>query len=326
MTLINVASKAGVSHMTVSRVINGDPHVAEATAAHVKNVISSLGYKPPPTSKRFRRPSRKQYGIHTGNVALLFPDPNSLAMRTPISAALAHGIEGHLFEHRLNLMVTHFRSDTEMPPCLDRRQVDGVIVRRGDLTAEALQALTGFPVVWVLMSDVPQSFGDEVYPDNAAIGRAAADRLIELGCRSLAVLQETPGHLQLRLPPAYAARRSAFITRATSAGLHVETVAPEADFEHVAWDGLFVVSAVDGQSNRAFTALTKAGRELGRDVEVVVVDEANYLRDLNSRVSIVDPCMEAVGRTAAETLIWRLANPKAPRRTILIEPALIKRT
>ncbi|WP_343525392.1 LacI family DNA-binding transcriptional regulator [Sphingomonas sp.] len=46
VTIIDVAKTAGVSPMTVSRVINGDPGVRDEVRAHVRQVIGELNYTP----------------------------------------------------------------------------------------------------------------------------------------------------------------------------------------------------------------------------------------------------------------------------------------
>ena len=46
VTIRDVAAAAGVSHQTVSRVINERPDVAEETRRRVWQVIEELGYQP----------------------------------------------------------------------------------------------------------------------------------------------------------------------------------------------------------------------------------------------------------------------------------------
>jgi DNA-binding LacI/PurR family transcriptional regulator len=46
VSIFDVAKRAGVSHQTVSRVINDAPMVAAATRAKVKDAIAELGYRP----------------------------------------------------------------------------------------------------------------------------------------------------------------------------------------------------------------------------------------------------------------------------------------
>jgi DNA-binding LacI/PurR family transcriptional regulator len=45
-TMHDVAKLAGVSHQTVSRVLNDNPNVSERTRSLVKTAISQLGYRP----------------------------------------------------------------------------------------------------------------------------------------------------------------------------------------------------------------------------------------------------------------------------------------
>ena len=46
VTIRDVANYAGVSHQTVSRVINGSEAVRPATRARVEQAIAELGYRP----------------------------------------------------------------------------------------------------------------------------------------------------------------------------------------------------------------------------------------------------------------------------------------
>ena len=44
--MADVARLAGVSHQTVSRVINGQPNIRPATRERVEDAIQQLGYRP----------------------------------------------------------------------------------------------------------------------------------------------------------------------------------------------------------------------------------------------------------------------------------------
>ena len=45
-TVFDVADLAGVSIKTVSRVVNGEPHVRQTTKARVEEAIAALDYRP----------------------------------------------------------------------------------------------------------------------------------------------------------------------------------------------------------------------------------------------------------------------------------------
>jgi DNA-binding LacI/PurR family transcriptional regulator len=53
-TLRDVASEAGVSYQTVSRVLNAPDSVAEGTAVRVRRAIASLGYVPNEAARALR--------------------------------------------------------------------------------------------------------------------------------------------------------------------------------------------------------------------------------------------------------------------------------
>ncbi|MEM6429970.1 MAG: LacI family DNA-binding transcriptional regulator, partial [Deinococcota bacterium] len=63
VTLNDVAQASGVSHQTVSRVINNSPNVAKATRARVREVITALGYRPNSAARQLVTGARNTVGI-----------------------------------------------------------------------------------------------------------------------------------------------------------------------------------------------------------------------------------------------------------------------
>ena len=71
-SMFEVAKLAGVSHQTVSRVINHSPDVSDATREKVQKAIDQLGYRPSNSARalashRHHRPDRRR-------PAFLWPD------------------------------------------------------------------------------------------------------------------------------------------------------------------------------------------------------------------------------------------------------------
>ena len=71
VTIKDVSNHASVSIKTVSRVINNEKNVAEATKTKVLASIKKLGFKPNKSAQSLR--SKRSYMI-----ALLYDNPNKL--------------------------------------------------------------------------------------------------------------------------------------------------------------------------------------------------------------------------------------------------------
>lgn len=61
--IFDVASEAGVSHQTVSRVVNGDPNVRPATRAKVDEAVAKLGYRPSAAARALASRKTRALGL-----------------------------------------------------------------------------------------------------------------------------------------------------------------------------------------------------------------------------------------------------------------------
>src|SRR5918998_3763344 len=116
VTLRDVAREAGVSIKTVSRVVNKEPEVNEATAARVAGVVERLGYRPNELARGLK-------GSRSRTIGLVIDDVSN-----PFMAACAQAIEGVAQEHghALILCASHadLRVEDDYIGLLTRRQVD----------------------------------------------------------------------------------------------------------------------------------------------------------------------------------------------------------
>ena len=74
-TLRDVAREAGVSIKTVSRVVNEEPLVNEATAARVADAVKRLGYRPNELARSLK-------GQRSGTIGLVIDDVSNPFMAT----------------------------------------------------------------------------------------------------------------------------------------------------------------------------------------------------------------------------------------------------
>lgn len=85
--IFDVARLAGVSHQTVSRVINGMPNVRPATQERVEKAIAQLRYSPSPAARALVTRRTRTLGLITPAVSA--HGPTSIAMHFSMAARLA---------------------------------------------------------------------------------------------------------------------------------------------------------------------------------------------------------------------------------------------
>lgn len=324
VTVQDVAARAGVSASTVSRVLNRNHDISADTMALVESVVAELGYQRG-AEKRGRRTTRSGQSPLTASLALLIPDTNIEAMLTPLTGQLMHGIEAVARERGLNLLLTRLDERGGLPPCLTPVQVKGLIVRSGDSTSLE-RTLPDVPTVWVFKPAEMPSRGDVVQPDNEAIGRLAARYLLERGHQGLAVLNALPQH------PEALVRAESFLRVARDGGADATTYSClQADLmgevDRVAAKratGLFLPLG-DEAVGVAYRVLSHKNLLCGEAIDLISCNnDTARLWALDPRLPNIDICAEDIGRTAAETLLWRIQNPQEHRRCVLITPRLVE--
>ena len=73
-SMFEVAKLAGVSHQTVSRVINHSPDVSDATREKVQKAIDQLGYRPSNSARGARLAPVPHHRPDRRRPAFLWPD------------------------------------------------------------------------------------------------------------------------------------------------------------------------------------------------------------------------------------------------------------
>lgn len=330
VSVIQVSKVAGVSKSTVSRVLNDDPRVSPETVRVVQSAIRSLGYSRP---EKMGRPRRDRNGATRGSVALLFPDTQPQAMKTALSGRLTHGIEDVFRRRGLALIVSALPAPNVLPPVIDKRLVDGVIVR-GTYLAEEFDAVKAWlskcPVVYIFepKSRVPSNW-DVVSEDNDAIAGVAFDYLKSQGARRLAVVNSLAEH------PSLAHRVSAFVSLAREEFGQAQLAEADVAVDVLVGrlfdgkrgserpDGLFVPGS-DTQVAAVYRALTARKIVPGKDVLLISCqDDPTRFNLVDPDAAYIDINAEAIGKAAAETLLWRLLNPKEPQRRLNVAPLLV---
>ncbi|MGY1711946.1 LacI family DNA-binding transcriptional regulator [Geodermatophilus sp. SYSU D00758] len=178
LAMSDVAARAGVSHQTVSRVINGHPNVAPHTRERVERAIRELGYRPNTAARALVTGSTRTFGFVTVNINQYGPAQTMVGLE---QAARAAG-------YSLSVTVLDEATADAMRDAVDRlvgQSVDAVVaLGTYDDAAEALHEISA-PVPLVSV----QSGGSTVEPavgvDQVAGARLATRHLLDLGHRTV---------------------------------------------------------------------------------------------------------------------------------------------
>jgi len=182
VTIRDVAAAAGVSHQTVSRVLNNRPDVAEETRQRVLQVIEELEYQPSAIARSLSQ--QRSYALGVVTAGLDYAGPS----RT------LNGVAGQAEHMGYVLLLKELsRFDTEdLQPVfksLLAQQIDGIIwavPEVGNNRAWLEDHLPGLPVPVIFITMGARPGLPVVTVDNYAGGRMATEHLLEQGYRHIA--------------------------------------------------------------------------------------------------------------------------------------------
>jgi len=180
-TLLDVARRAGVSPMTVSRVVNGSGEVSPRLRTRVEQALAETGYMPNTLARSLR-------ARRTDTIALLLPD-----MTNPFFTTLAQGVETAAREAGISLLLANSdereEEEQRLVPMLLQRQVDGILVVPAGSGAEAIRVCRERKVRIVVVDRRPQAAGADVVRADSEGGALELGRLlVRLGHRDMTVL------------------------------------------------------------------------------------------------------------------------------------------
>ncbi len=181
VTIRDVAAAAGVSHQTVSRVINNRPDVAEETRRRVRRVIEELGYQPSALARSLSQQRSFTLGVVTAGLKYVGPS------RT------LNGITKQAEDMGYMLLLKELPSfDTnDIQPLLNSllaRQVDGIIWAVPEIGSNRDWFQSWFPglsVPMIFLTMQTRSDLSVVSVDNYTGGRTATAHLLEQGYRHI---------------------------------------------------------------------------------------------------------------------------------------------
>lgn len=177
VTIKDVAAAAGVSHQTVSRVMNDRPDVALATRLRVQEVIERLNYQPSAIARSLSRQRSYTLGAVTAGLKYLGPS------RT-LSGITEQAEESGYAVLLKELPSLHTIDITHILNFLISRHVDGIIwavAEIGENRAFAQQQFSELSIPVIFLTMEPRENLFIVTVDNFLGGKMATGHLLEQG-------------------------------------------------------------------------------------------------------------------------------------------------
>lgn len=332
-TIRDVASRAGVSHQTVSRVINGSSAVTEPTRERVLGAIRDLAYVPSPMARGLISNRTHSLGMVSAEISDHF-----------FAEAVA-GAEAETRRRGYYLMVASVEDESRDDErgylrLMLARRVEGLIVARPSVPLSSEQLVpavaAGIPLVAIGSSELPGFMVVDV--DNVDGGRQAAALLVAEGHRRIATItgpREWPS-AKARLEGYRRALRAGGVSRDRSLveaspdwGLEEGRIAAARLLDRgEPFTALFAQS--DLLALGAIRELRARGLRVPEDVSVVGYDDIPVAGFVHPALTTVRQPMREVGELAARIVLDRLAaTPEvdgvAGPETHLLPAALVVR-
>ncbi|MGE5602401.1 MAG: LacI family DNA-binding transcriptional regulator [Nitrososphaerales archaeon] len=327
-TLRDVAALAGVSHQTVSRVVNHVPGVTPETRSVVEQAIARLGFRP-------HAIARSMAEGRTRTLACLAPNLTDFTYASSIEGAEIVARQRGYFLLSASYGTDSGGSDQQFEALIDAlvgpRRVDGLIVISPNVDLPVSLLPADFPVV--LMGGCPRAdVANLVYLDNRGDAGLATTHLLQLGHTRIGQItgplredcsQERDAGYQQALGRAGIAHESAL----TVEGDWSATSGYEAFRSLLNWAP--DITAVVVQNDRMAVGVIRAARDAGlavpADLSVIGFDDMPLASYFDPPLTTMRQDTFAIGRTCAERLIAILDGSEPAQPPVRLTSELVTR-
>lgn len=325
VTLADVARASGVSHQTVSRVINNHPNVSNKTRQRVLESIKELDYRPNRVAKGLATNKSGVIGIISFGISYFGPGQTFTEIERTVRAR-GYGLALRNIDAPSAQQLQAAIND------LASYSVDGIVVNAPSVDLDPMQLLALKRPLPVIMTDVPRHAQlPSVVLDQTEGMRLTTRHLIDLGHRHIA---EISGPLNW-----YSAveRHKACVATVHEAGL---VPGPNGVGDWTALSGYRaaqqllkvaepftgLVVANDQMALGAMRALREYGRKVPEDVSVVGFDDIPEASFFEPPLTTVRQDFIAMGQQTVDYLLALIQQPETPYHQRMLYPRLIERS
>lgn len=319
VSIKDVAEAAGVSTATVSRVLSNGLHVRPEVRERVMATVERLGYRPNLVARSLR-------SQQSNTISLIVSD-----ISNPFFTAISRAVEDTAYAQGFSVLLCNTDEDAEKEAIylglMRDMSVAGTIMSPTRQTiANFSESDFPFPVV-VVDRPISDRDVDAVLLDNVDAAYRLVTHLIEQGYRRIGALcSEMSTGLERQIGYEKALRSHGLAPKTE----YMKYVAPRAEAGYAATlkildaaeppDALFTANSLLGVG--ALQAIRERNMAIPGDIALVTFDETTWATLVQPAITLIAQPTYEIGRTAAELLLQRIADPDRPTRQVILKGQL----
>lgn len=318
VTILDVANAAGVSTMTVSRVMNGAPNVREETRARVLEAIDQLNYSP-------NMAARSLAAGHATHIGLFYANPSDAYLTQFLVGALegARRAGCHLVLEVCEGETAE--TQAEATRRFAQTNVEGVILPPPISEYDAVHAelhAAGIPVVTVARARPPSENGPvdkmNVGIDDHAAAFHMTRYLLGLGHKRIGLIRGHPRHM------ASNERHRGFVDALVEAGIDPATAPVEQGYfsyrsgidaaERLLDRALrptAIFASNDDMAAAAIGVAHRRGLDVPGDISIVGYDDTSLATTVWPELTTIRQPIAAMAEIALDVLLHKLRGRHA---------------
>lgn len=323
-TIYDIAREAGVSIATVSKVINDKGKISQERRREIVAIMERLKYQPSVIASALT-------GKHTYTIGLLIPD-----IANPFFGEVARAVEdrGHLLGYSVIICSTDNKDERieQYISMLKQKRVDGIMIGTGIENTDILRNLSSSMPIVVIGREVPGVPLHTVVADDWDGGRLAAEHLLSLGHRRLAILSENSSISSSR------ERVRGFMMKLKEEGLEITDDLVRL-CKHRMEDGKREAAELLARDDRptalfccndllavgALQAAKEAGVRVPSELSIVSFDNTILASVTDPPLTSIAQSMEQLGAVAVDLLLKEFGQTQTVKERIALRTELIVR-
>lgn len=318
INISDVADKAGVSIVTVSRVINGVTTVRESNRQKVLQAMKALNYEPNAAARILATGKTGIIGLTIGNLNDSFLE------------GVVKAVNARLNDHSYFLALSVVPIGVDESYLFQKDRVDGIILLNPTNEEKLVADLSKQKIPFVLLDNQQDHGAASIVVDNYKGGLDATNHLLALGHTKIAHLSGPDMYLSSR------ERKRGFLQALMEKGLTpyiLETCefSVEGGFQKVTkWIEAGTIptaifAADDFIALGAFNALLNAGLRVPEDVSLIGYDDQVFSSELHPRLSTVEQPAYEMGKQGVDLLVGMINGNEVKETKIKLASKLIAR-